>query len=150
MKITSFNPLIVSKQAEEIVALFEELGFKKRHAPTMDDQTAADQDFRMKDDNGFALDVAQHPLVPQDLTFIRMNVRDFDEAYASAFYDEIGMDEQSYVRLVESCLPANEIHMTDEQIVAALPRWENNGSVKNTRCDVSVEDIHQILGTMFA
>lgn len=81
MKITSFNPLIVSKQAEEIVALFEELGFKKRHAPTMDDQTAADQDFRMKDDNGFALDVAQHPLVPQDLTFIRMNVRDFDEAY---------------------------------------------------------------------
>ena len=47
MKITSFNPLIVSKQAEEIVALFEELGFKKRHAPTMDDQTAADQDFRM-------------------------------------------------------------------------------------------------------
>ncbi len=81
MKITSFNPLIVSKQAEEIVALFEELGFKKRHAPTMDDQTAADQDFRMKDDNGFALDVAQHPFVPQDLTFIRMNVRDFDEAY---------------------------------------------------------------------
>ena len=81
MKITSFNPLIVSKQAEEIVALFEELGFKKRHAPTMDDQTAADQDFRMKDDNGFALDVAQHPLVPQDLTYIRMNVRDFDEAY---------------------------------------------------------------------
>ena len=81
MKITTFNPLIVSKQAEEIVALFEELGFKKRHAPTMDDQTAADQDFRMKDDNGFALDVAQHPLVPQDLTFIRMNVRDFDEAY---------------------------------------------------------------------
>ena len=81
MKITSFNPLIVSKQAEEIVALFEELGFKKRHAPTMEDQTAADQDFRMKDDNGFALDVAQHPLVPQDLTFIRMNVGDFDEAY---------------------------------------------------------------------
>ncbi len=81
MKITSFNPLIVSKNADDIVALFEELGFEKRHAPTMDDQTAADQDFRLKDANGFDLDVAQHPLVPQDLTFIRMNVRDFDEAY---------------------------------------------------------------------
>ena len=81
MKITSFNPLIVSKQAEEIVALFEELGFKKRHAPTMDDQTAADQDFRLKDANGFYVDVAQHPGVPQDVSMIRMNVRDFDEAY---------------------------------------------------------------------
>ena len=74
----------------------------------------------------------------------------YDEAYADAFYDEIGMDEQAFIRLVEGCLPANEIHMTDEQIVAALPRWENNGSVKNTRCDVSVEDIHQILKEMFA
>ena len=79
-----------------------------------------------------------------------VRARAYDETYADAFYDEIGMEEQSYIRLVESCLPANEIHMTDEQIVAALPRWENNGSVKNTRCDVSVEDIHQILGTMFA
>ena len=79
-----------------------------------------------------------------------VRARAYDEAYAAAFYDEIGMDEQAYVTLVESCLPTNEIHMTDEQIVSALPRWENNGSVKNTRCDVSVEDIHQILGTMFA
>ena len=81
MKITTFNPLIVSKQADEIVALFEELGFEKRHAPKMDDETAADQDFRLKDANGFYVDVAQHPGVPQDVSMIRMNVRDFDEAY---------------------------------------------------------------------
>jgi hypothetical protein len=82
MEITSFNPLIVSKQAEEIVALLEELGFEKRHAPVLDiDSTAAGQDFRLKDANGFAVDVAQHPGVPQDVTMIRMNVRDFDVAY---------------------------------------------------------------------
>ena len=79
MKIT--NPLIVSKHADDIVALFEELGFEKRHAPKMNDETAADQDFRLKDANGFYVDVAQHPGVPQDVSMIRMNVRDFDEAY---------------------------------------------------------------------
>lgn len=31
MKITSFNPLIVTKDAESAVRLFEELGFEKRH-----------------------------------------------------------------------------------------------------------------------
>ena len=81
MKITTFNPLIVSKHADDIVALFEELGFEKRHAPKMNDETAADQDFRLKDANGFYVDVAQHPGVPQDVSMIRMNVRDFDEAY---------------------------------------------------------------------
>ena len=81
MKITTFNPMIVTKNADEIVALFEELGFEKRHAPKMNDETAADQDFRLKDANGFYVDVAQHPGVPQDVSMIRMNVRNFDEAY---------------------------------------------------------------------
>ena len=31
MKITSFNPLIVAKDAEPVIKLFEELGFEKRH-----------------------------------------------------------------------------------------------------------------------
>ena len=31
MKITSFNPLIVTKDAEPVIALFEDLGFEKRH-----------------------------------------------------------------------------------------------------------------------
>ena len=44
MKITSFNPLIVTKNAAETIKLFEELGFEVKHT-------------------------------------IRMNVRDFDEAF---------------------------------------------------------------------
>ena len=35
----------------------------------------------MKDPNGFRVDVAQVQQIPQDMTVIRMNVRDFDEAY---------------------------------------------------------------------
>jgi hypothetical protein len=82
MEITTFNPLIVSNKADELVALFEELGFEKRHAPLMDEiYTVAEQDFRLKDANGFSVDVAQHPGVPQDNVNIRMNVRNFDEAY---------------------------------------------------------------------
>ena len=82
MKITTFNPMIVTKNADEIVALFEELGFEKRHAPVVDRQdTATDQDVRLKDANGFAVDVASNAAVPQDVTIIRMNVRNFDEAY---------------------------------------------------------------------
>ena len=36
MKITTFNPLIVSQNADEVIALFEELGFEKRHTPLVD------------------------------------------------------------------------------------------------------------------
>ena len=33
MKITTFNPQIITKNAEPIVKLFEKLGFEKRHNP---------------------------------------------------------------------------------------------------------------------
>jgi hypothetical protein len=35
----------------------------------------------MKDSGGFHVDIAQSNTVPRDLTLIRMNVDDFDEAY---------------------------------------------------------------------
>ena len=31
MQITTFNPMILSSKADEIIKLFEELGFEKRH-----------------------------------------------------------------------------------------------------------------------
>ncbi|MBR3158683.1 MAG: iron-containing alcohol dehydrogenase [Atopobiaceae bacterium] len=76
-------------------------------------------------------------------------VRDYDAPYAAAFYDEIGSDEETFVRLIEGCLPKRDIAMTDDEVVAALPRWENNGSVKNTRAAISVEAIHEILLSLF-
>ena len=81
MKITTFNPQIITKDAAPIVQLFEELGFEKRH-----DQEGISElkveGIRMKDLNGFYVDVSQ-PDVPleRDVAAIRMNVDDFDTAY---------------------------------------------------------------------
>jgi hypothetical protein len=81
MKITTFNPQIVTKDAEPIVELFEELGFERRHAQ----EGIGEADvlgIRMKDANGFALDISETEALPaQDMVAIRINVDNFDEAY---------------------------------------------------------------------
>ena len=78
MKFTSFNPMIITRDAEAAIALFEELGFERRHTKDgfLEDVSAV----RMKDAGGFHVDIVQAP-VDRDLTGIRMNVDDFDEAY---------------------------------------------------------------------
>ena len=80
MKITTFNPMIVSPKGDEIVALFESLGFEKRHEVINVDGFDTNN-VRMKDANGFYVDVATAPMLPQDMPLIRMNVDNFDEAY---------------------------------------------------------------------
>ena len=78
MKITSFNPLIVTQNAESVVALFEALGFEKRHTKegiSEDNVT----DIRMKNADGFHLDVSQGT---GEWTMIRMNVDNLEEAIA--------------------------------------------------------------------
>lgn len=81
MKITTFNPMILTAHADELIKLFEELGFEKRHAPVTKTENSEVASTRMKDANGFYVDIADLPQVPQDITFIRMNVDNFDEAY---------------------------------------------------------------------
>ena len=83
MKITSFNPLIVTGDAEKTIKLYEELGFERRHS--LDATSPSEKKIttvRMKDANGFYVDVAAVPGTEKDLTLIRMNVDDFEEAYA--------------------------------------------------------------------
>ena len=79
MKITAFNPSIVTSHAADAVALFEELGFTQAHNKTGIDGDVASYDLKYGED--FRVDVAQVDAQPQDMTVIRMNVRDFDEAY---------------------------------------------------------------------
>lgn len=82
MKITTFNPLIVTKHQDEIVELFEELGFARRHHGYAVNSAGQEVGgIRMKDDNGFYVDIAENPDVTNDLQLIRINVADFDEAY---------------------------------------------------------------------
>ena len=83
MNITSFNPLIVTKDAEAVIALFEALGFERRHLKTGingKDISAVSMRYTGEDGKVFHVNIASAP-VPQDITTIRMNVSDFDEAY---------------------------------------------------------------------
>ena len=78
MKITSFNPLIVTKDAENTIKLFEELGFERRHTKEgIGDNDVTD--VRMKDANGFYVDVTKGD---NEYTMIRMNVDDLEETVA--------------------------------------------------------------------
>ena len=81
MKITTFNPQIMTRNADALIRLFEELGFERRHTK----EGIGELDvtgIRMKDADGNYLDISQSDEAPEhDLVAIRMNVDNFDEAY---------------------------------------------------------------------
>ena len=76
MKITSFNPLIITRDPESAIKVFEDLGFKRHHVKENISEINT-TDVRMKDENGFHVDVAYGD---GEYTMIRVNVDDFDEA----------------------------------------------------------------------
>ena len=81
MKITGFNPLIITKDAEAAISVFEALGFERSHR----NDDIADREgvvsVRMKDENGNHVDVVTSNKIERDYMTIRINVDDFDEAY---------------------------------------------------------------------
>lgn len=79
MKITAFNPIILTPEADETVELFEALGFEKRHQKNGIEGNVASVD--MKNADGFRVNVTNVAQMPKAMTCIRMSVRDFDEAY---------------------------------------------------------------------
>ena len=81
MKITGFNPLILTKDAGPVIALFEALGFERRHSNSEIEDQKVDVGVRMSDANGFHVDIVQTDMFPQDRMTIRMNTDDMDEAY---------------------------------------------------------------------
>ena len=80
MKITSFNPLIVTTKQAECLELFEALGFEKRHNK-ISGVSEEINTVRMKDPNGFHVDITKVSELERDMTIIRMNVDDLEEAY---------------------------------------------------------------------
>ena len=83
MQITTFNPLIVTKDAESVIKLFEDMGFERRHKKTgINDSDISSVRMRYTGEDGkvFHVDVTEAP-VPQDIATIRMNVDNFDEAF---------------------------------------------------------------------
>ena len=80
MKITTFNPAIITKEAAPIIKLFEELGFEQTHNKAENDDVEFSA-HRMKDASGFHVDVVEVPVIPQTYTAIRINVDNYEEAY---------------------------------------------------------------------
>ena len=96
MKITSFNPLIATKDAASAIKLFEELGFERRHTKEGIGKDNA-TDVRMKDANGFHLDVSQGD---GEWMMIRMNVDNLEEAIA--FLEERGFHKARHAAANET------------------------------------------------
>lgn len=71
--------------------------------------------------------------------------KEFDLSYTERFYQEVGLKEDALLTLIEKCLPKHTISMAEEEILQLLPRWENNGSVNNTRGSVNTAFILQFL-----
>ncbi len=80
MKITTFNPAIITKEAESTVKLFEELGFEQTHNKA-ENKDVEFSSHRMKDAGGFHVDVVEVPVIPKTYTCIRINVDNYEEAY---------------------------------------------------------------------
>lgn len=81
MKITAFNPMIMTKNGDPLIKLFEELGFAVIHKKENIDGVETNRSARMKNPDGFYIDVSETQSVPQETTLIRINVDNFDEAY---------------------------------------------------------------------
>ena len=61
----------------------EKIGFEKTHNPTTETAIGEVSTVRLKHpDGGYHVDISDIASVPTDLTYIRMNVDDFDAAYA--------------------------------------------------------------------
>ena len=85
MKITAFNPIIATKDPENVIKVFKTLGFEIVHQKENVDNKGI-TDVRMKDENGFHVDVTsagKEIQNPKDEMAIRINVDDFDNAYTS-------------------------------------------------------------------
>lgn len=80
MKITGFRPLIVTKDQESVVKVFEALGFERRHRKT-DIEGGANAAVAMKDGGGNRISIASSDTMERDLTGITINVDNFQEAY---------------------------------------------------------------------
>ncbi len=89
MKITNFSPLIVTKNAAEAIAVFEALGFEKRHTKSGINGNVESVTMKYESEDGkeFYVSIAEAP-VPQDISTIRINVRDFEEA--KKFFEDKG------------------------------------------------------------
>lgn len=88
MKITSFNPLILAQNTDDLIRLFEDMGFVQAHHSVNAVNNNEINIYTMRDADGHQVDISDAPGVSHDMVSIRVNVRDFKEAYN--FFTERG------------------------------------------------------------
>lgn len=66
-----------------------------------------------------------------------------EPASARRFFEETGITAEELSEKVLRLIPDLGIKLSEEEIDKALPRWENNGTVKNTVGDVGLPFIRQ-------
>lgn len=76
--------------------------------------------------------------------------RKADPALADALLKSVSLTEEALLALAGSALPPFDFSLSREEIREALPRWENNGSVKNTIGTVTLSDIENMLNKFTA
>lgn len=64
------------------------------------------------------------------------------------FFNEIGCSPDRFMEVISTLLPTFDIHLTEDEIDAELPRWENN-SVKNCCSQITLPEIKQMLKRKF-
>ena len=79
MKITNFSTLVVTENADNLVDVFKEFGFSQTHKKDGIDDGRVTSNI-LEDEDGHMISIASAP-VPNDITALRMNVDNFDEAY---------------------------------------------------------------------
>ena len=95
--------------------------------------------------------LTEHYHIPHGFASASLMPALFDHVNASEpelarrFYAEAGITEEALRSLLEKCLPPLEASATEAELLAALPRWRNNGSVQATVGSVSEEQIYTFL-----
>ena len=75
---------------------------------------------------------------------------EYDPAYAACFYAEAGVTEMDLTELIRRSVPNPKVVLSKSELEELLPRWENNGSVKISRCSIDLPVVRSILEKKFS
>ncbi|MCQ2050185.1 MAG: VOC family protein [Candidatus Saccharibacteria bacterium] len=78
MKVTAFNPALVTNNPDESIGFFKKLGFKIIKKLTFD--SVNDIEYILENESGQRMDIVYDEKIQKNMNVCRINVDDFDEA----------------------------------------------------------------------
>lgn len=101
--------------------------------------------YYLTENYGISHGFASAVFLPDLLSMVQEKMPD----YSKQFFRELDITREELLQLTFACLPDLQIRMTEDAIAAALPRWHQNNSVRNTCCDVRADELKAILEKHF-